>query len=147
MEPPAQAEPLDEMPIPTLEFRRAFIQLTSGHPDAIGSEGGVGLRDGIVDVAAGPLPGQTLVVLEPEYQLATDVFCCEDGHAQDRSLLDRVLARVQAKDLWLADRNFCTTGFLFGLARRRAAFLIRQHGSTLQWQRESKPRRMFHFIP
>jgi len=94
------------------------------------------------DVSAGPLPGQTLVVLEPEYQLATDVFCCEDGHAQERSLLPRVLERVQAKDLWLADRNFCTTGFLFGLARRQAAFVIRQHGATLQWQRESQQRRV-----
>ncbi len=94
------------------------------------------------DVAAGPLPGHTLVVLEPEYQLASDVFCCEDGHAQERSLLDRVLERVRDKDLWLADRNFCTTAFLFGLALRQACFVIRQHGSTLQWQRETKRRRL-----
>lgn len=94
------------------------------------------------DVAAGALPGQTLVVLEPELMLATDVFCCEDGHAQERSLLGRVLAGVQAKDLWMADRNFCTTGFLFGLACRQAAFVIRQHASTLRWQRESKRRRI-----
>lgn len=94
------------------------------------------------DVAAGALPGQTLVVLEPEYQLATDVFCCEDGHAQERSLLPRVLERVQAKDLWLADRNFCTTGFLFGLADRDAAFVIRQHAATLRWQRQSQRRRV-----
>jgi hypothetical protein len=94
------------------------------------------------DVAAGPLPGQTLVVLEPEYQLATDVICCEDGHAQERSLLDAVLQRVQARDLWVADRNFCTTGFLFGLAGRRACFLIRQHAATLQWRRQGRRRRL-----
>jgi hypothetical protein len=94
------------------------------------------------DVAAGPLPGQTLVVLEPEYQLASDVFCCEDGHAQERALLDRVLERVVAKDLWMADRNFCTTGFLFGLAGRRARFIIRQHAATLRWQRAGKQRRI-----
>ena len=94
------------------------------------------------DVAAGPLPGQTLVVLEPEYQLATEVFCGEDGHAQERSLLGRVLERVQAHDLWMADRNFCTTGLLFGLARRQAGFVIRQHAATLQWQRQSKQRRV-----
>jgi IS4 transposase len=94
------------------------------------------------DVAAGPLPGQTLVVLEPEYQMASDVFCCEDGHAQERSLLDEVLDRVRARDLWMADRNFCTTRFLFGVARRRARFVIRQHAATLQWQREGKRRRI-----
>jgi len=94
------------------------------------------------DVAAAPLPGQTLVVLEPEYHLASDVFCCEDGHAQERSLLGWVLERVQARDLWIADRNFCTTGFLFGLDKRHAGFLIRQHAVTLQWQRESLQRRV-----
>jgi hypothetical protein len=94
------------------------------------------------DVAAAALPGQTLVVLEPEYQLASDVYCCEDGHAQERSLLPRVLARAQACDLYLADRNFCTTGFLFGLADRRAGFLIRQHAATLAWRREGRRRRV-----
>jgi hypothetical protein len=96
----------------------------------------------LYDVAAGPLPGQTLVVLEPEYQLVSDVVCCEDGHAQERSLLPRVLEWVQAKDLWIADRNFCTTGFLFGLARQKAAFVIRQHAATLRWQRESERKRV-----
>ena len=95
---------------------------------------------GLRDSAAGALPGHTLVVLEPEYQLATDVFCCEDGHAQERSMLDRVMARAETRDLYIADRNFCTTGFLFGLADRQACFLIRQHGSTLSWERESKRR-------
>ena len=97
---------------------------------------------GLRDLAAGALPGQTLVVLEPAYQLASAVFCCEDGHAQERSLLDRVLAQAQARDLYLADRNFCTTGFLFGLADRRAGFLIRQHASTLSWHREGRRRRV-----
>jgi hypothetical protein len=96
--------------------------------------------EGLRDSAAGALPGHTLVVLQPEYQLATDVFCCEDGHAQERSMLDRVLARAETRDLYIADRNFCTTGFLFGLADRNACFLIRQHGSTLSWERESKRR-------
>jgi IS4 transposase len=88
------------------------------------------------DVAAGPLPGQSLVVLEPEFMLATEVFCCEDGHAQERSLLDRVLALVKANELWIEDRNFCTTKFVFGVAARGACVLVRQHASTLRWSRE-----------
>lgn len=98
--------------------------------------------EGLRDSAAGALPGQTLVVLEPEYQLASDVFCCEDGHAQERSMLGRVLERVKPQDLYIADRNFCTTGFLFGLADRVACFLIRQHASTLSWERQGKKRRV-----
>lgn len=82
-------------------------------------------------IAAGPLPGHALVVLEPDRMLATDVFPCEDGHAQERSLLPQVLTTVEARDLWIADRNFCTTGFLFGIANQDAAFVIRQHKQNL----------------
>jgi hypothetical protein len=78
-----------------------------------------------------PLPGHALVVLQPDERLVADVFPCEDAHAQERRLLNDVLRSVQPKDLWIADRNFCTTGFLFGLAERGAAFIIRQHASTL----------------
>ena len=85
-------------------------------------------------IAAGPLPGHALVVLEPDRMLATDVFPCEDGHAQQRSLLPQVLTTVKARDLWIADRNFCTTGFLFGIANQDAAFVIRQHKQNLTYE-------------
>jgi len=85
-------------------------------------------------IAAGPLPGHALVILEPDRMLATDVFPCEDGHAQERSLLPQVLTTVEARDLWIADRNFCTTGFLFGIAKQGAAFVIRQHKQTLTYE-------------
>ena len=91
-------------------------------------------------IRAGALPGQALVVLDPRWMLATDVVLCEDGHAQERSLLDQVLALVAAKDLWIADRNFCTTDFLFGIARRDGSFVIRQHASTLHWEFVGKRR-------
>jgi IS4 transposase len=89
---------------------------------------------------AGALPGQALVVLDPRLMLATDVVPCEDGHAQERSLLDQVLPLVAAKDLWIADRNFCTTDFLFGIARRDGSFVIRQHAATLHWEFVGKRR-------
>lgn len=79
-----------------------------------------------------PLPGQALVVLQPDERLISGMFPCEDAHSQERSLLDAVLATVEANDLLLADRNFCTTNFFFGLVRRGAYLLIRQHASTLQ---------------
>lgn len=77
---------------------------------------------------AGPLPGKALVVLEPELGLLSDVFCCEDGHAQERSLLPQLRQSVEAGDLWIADRNFATAAFLFSLAEKGAAFVIRRHG-------------------
>ena len=79
---------------------------------------------------AAPLPGKILVVLDQERMLAEEVFLTEDGHAQERSLLGATLQTVQALDLWIADRNFCTLKFLFGIAQRQACFLIRQHGTV-----------------
>jgi IS4 transposase len=83
---------------------------------------------------AGALPGQALVVFEPGSGLVTDVVLCEDGHAQERSMTDAILALVRPRDLWIADRNFCTTTILFGIAGRGGSFVIRQHGSTLTWE-------------
>jgi IS4 transposase len=77
-----------------------------------------------------PLPGKVLVVLDQAHMLATKVFLTEDGHAQERSLLNDVLDSVEAGDLWIADRNFCTIRFIFGIFLRRGAFLIRQHGTV-----------------
>ena len=89
---------------------------------------------GVADDAAARLPGHSLVVLDPRLMLATDVILCEDGHAQERSLLGQVLEIVQPKGtFWVADRNFCTTDFLFGIAARGGFFAIRQYASTLHW--------------
>ena len=82
-------------------------------------------------IGAGALPGHALVVLDPQAMLVADVFPCEDGHAQERSLLDQVLQTIRSGEVWIADRNFCTTSFLFGIARRGGYFVIRQHQATL----------------
>lgn len=91
---------------------------------------------------SGPLPGQALAVLDPDRMLIVDLFPCEDGEAQERRIFPEVIPSAQAGDLWIADRNFCTTGFLFGLARQGACFVIRQHASTLSWEKETKPRKV-----
>src|SRR3954470_23651550 len=57
-------------------------------------------------LGAGALPGHALVLLDPRLMLATDVVLCEDGHAQERSLLDQVLGLVRPGDLLIDDRNF-----------------------------------------
>jgi IS4 transposase len=91
-------------------------------------------------IGAGALPGHALVVLDPSLMLIIDVVLCEDGHAQERSLLDQILPTVRAKDVWIDDRNFCTTRFLFGIARRGAFFVTRQHAATLHWELVGKRR-------
>jgi DDE family transposase len=79
------------------------------------------------EVQGGALPGKSLVVYEPAYGLVHDVFPCEDGHAQERSLLGLVLETVHAGDLWIQDRNFCTCAFLCEIDKRGAGFITRQH--------------------
>jgi hypothetical protein len=89
---------------------------------------------------SGPLPGQALVVYDPQSMMVTDVVPCEDGHAQERALLGEILSLVQPKDVWVGDRNFCTTDFLFGIVARKGFFVIRQHAQTLHWELKGKRR-------
>jgi len=90
---------------------------------------------------AAALPGHALVFYDPQWDVATDVIPCEDAYAQERTLLPEVVPMVAERDCIVADRNFCTLGFLFGVARRGAFFVIRQHGSNvvgeLQGQRRA----------
>lgn len=90
---------------------------------------------------AAPLPGQSLVFYDPQYDLVTDVIPCEDAYTQERSLLGGVLDKLRARDCVVADRNFCTTDFLFGIADRGAFFVIRQHALTVNYQLLGKPKR------
>ena len=86
------------------------------------------------------LPGQAWLVLDPSLMLIIDVVLCEDGHVQERSLLDQILKTIDAKDVWIDDRNFCTTGFLFGIARLRGVLRGASHGATLHWEFTGKKR-------
>lgn len=80
-------------------------------------------------IGAVALPGKSLVILDPELRLAINVFPCEDGHAQERSLFNQVLETVKGGELWIGDRCMCTLGFLFGITTRGSNFVIREHKS------------------
>src|SRR5262245_26313110 len=92
---------------------------------------------------AAPLPGIVLAVLDQEHLTVTDVLLTEDGHAQERCLLDAVYPLVRKGDVWVADRNFCTLGFLGELMARGGYFVLRQHGNVqgeLLKERQAKGR-------
>jgi IS4 transposase len=92
--------------------------------------------------ASGPLPGQALVVVDPARRLVLDVFPCADAHASERSLLIELVETIAAGDLWIADRNFCTSMFLFELDLQRAYFAIRQHAANVRCELLGKRRRV-----
>lgn len=89
---------------------------------------------------AGALPGLALVVLDPQTMVIDEVFPCADGHAQECTLLPGVLQIAKPRDVFIDDRHFCTSDFLFGLQRRRAFFLTRQHAGHLVWKKRGRCR-------
>lgn len=84
------------------------------------------------DEAAAPLPGKSMVVLDPQYRLAIDIIPCEDAYTQERALLSEIVPTVNCDDVWIADRNLCTRSFLMGMAHRQGCFVIRDH-DNLPW--------------
>jgi IS4 transposase len=78
-------------------------------------------------LGAAALPGMTLCIFDPQWQVVRDVIACPDGHANERSLVARLLLKVEAEQCWVADRNFCFFAWLFGIAARQAFFVVRHH--------------------
>lgn len=82
------------------------------------------------ETRAGALPGKSLVVFDPELGIAIDVIPCENGHTQERALLPYIIEKIEPKDLWIADRNFCVINFMFKIHQKNAFFVLRKHGAT-----------------
>lgn len=76
------------------------------------------------------LPGQSLVVYDPASEIVVDIVPCEDGHANERTLMAPILAHAQAGELWIADRNFSTRDILAGWHTRGCGFIVREHGCS-----------------
>ena len=58
--------------------------------------------------------------LEPARGLILDVIPREDAHGQERALCSTARS-VEPGQLWIADRNFCTLGFLSGRAAQASS--------------------------
>lgn len=79
-------------------------------------------------LAAATLPGTVVAKWDLHRQLFERAYLLEDAHAQESTVLDRVVADLQPKELLIADRHFCITKFLIDVATALGFFLIRQHG-------------------
>jgi IS4 transposase len=86
------------------------------------------------------LPGQSLVVYDPDLGMVLDVIPCEDGHTQERALMQPLLAAARPGDLWMGDRNFCTQPILCGWHQQGSSFLVREHGANPNPSARDKPR-------
>lgn len=88
------------------------------------------------------LPGQSLVVYDPDLGMVLDVIPCEDGHTQERALMGPLLAAARPGDLWMGDRNFCTRPILCGWNQQSSSFLVREHGANPNPRERDKPRKI-----
>src|SRR5512135_42066 len=84
-------------------------------------------------INAAGLPGRLVVVYELATGLAVDAVASEDAYTSERELVQPIVASARPKDLFVADRNVCTTKILFGVSDRDAFFVIRQDES-LRWR-------------
>jgi IS4 transposase len=78
-------------------------------------------------LSAAALPGHSLVVYDPDSGLVTDLLPSEDAHAQERAVIEPLLAGAQPGEVWIADRNFCTRAIMQGWSDAGACFIVREH--------------------
>jgi IS4 transposase len=130
----ARVEPvLQELESPTAEVLPGYeVRILDGHH----LEGTEHRLKPLRRTRAGALPGQSLVALDPQRKLIRHVCCCEDGHTQERALVDEALVWVAPGQVWVADRNFATTRWIFGVVGRGGHVVVREHASTLHWVAE-----------
>jgi len=86
--------------------------------------------------AGAALPGQTLVVYDPDKGLVTDILPIEDAHTQERAAMVGLLGKARSGELWLADRNFCTSTILESWQQAGASFVVREHARHQRLQKE-----------
>jgi Transposase DDE domain len=79
-------------------------------------------------LCAAALPGTVVAKFSLEGQLFERAYLLEDAHAQESTVLDRVVADLQADELLIADRHFCIVKFLLDVAAAAGFFVIRHHG-------------------
>ena len=79
------------------------------------------------DQVDAPLPFVAVALFDPQCQLFRKVYGLEDAHAQECSVISRLVADLKPLDVLLGDRHFCVLELLKKI-EGKAHFVIRQHG-------------------
>lgn len=69
-----------------------------------------------------PLPGKVIARFDLQRQLFDQAYVLLDGHAHESECCKRIVSNLQAKDVLIADRNFCIVGFMESIATTDAFF-------------------------
>src|SRR5512144_2028527 len=78
----------------------------------------------------GALPGQALVVYDPDLDVAINVVPGENGHTQERALLALLEERLAPGKVWMMDRNFGVVHGLPRIAAQPAYCVVREPEQT-----------------
>ena len=79
-------------------------------------------------ISAAPLPGTIVGRYDLQTKLFERSYLLEDAHAQESSVLDRVLEDLKRNDVGIFDRHYCIVKFMWDVHKKRSYFVIRQHG-------------------
>jgi Transposase DDE domain len=93
-------------------------------------------------LGGGALPGVAVVVMDRERELFHSVSLSADAYTQERVLgLDLIGAACKG-ELWMADRNFCTSANVWQLHHVGAAFIFRRHKANVRFRTIGKSKRV-----
>lgn len=85
--------------------------------------------------ARAPLPGRAIAMLDMRNEMFVDIQCDVDALRCERKIAETLLERqVQPGALYIADRNFSDGKILGIFFRKKAYFIVRQHGACPSWR-------------
>lgn len=85
--------------------------------------------------ARAPLPGRAIAMLDMRNEMFVDVQCDVNALRCERKVAEPLLERhVQPGALYIADRNFSDGNILEIFFRKKAYFIVRQHGACPSWR-------------
>lgn len=89
--------------------------------------------------AAG-LPGRFTVAYDWSTGVCYAAAASPDAYTSERVLVQEILVRASATDLFVMDRHYCTTAVFQAVIARNAYFVVREHLGQLRCRERSKPR-------
>jgi len=83
---------------------------------------------------------KALAVGDAYAQSIDQVYCCEDSYTQERKIVVKVFDSVESDQLWIAERNFCTSMFLTQVHISKSLFLVRRHHKNVRFHETGEAR-------
>jgi hypothetical protein len=93
-------------------------------------------------LGGGALPGVAVVVMDRERELFHSVSLSADAYTQERLLGLDLIGAAAKRELWIGDRNFCTSANVWQLNHVGAKFLFRRHKANVRFRTIGKPKRV-----